>query len=71
LFVPCVRRIKRMRRIRVLLPCLVVVLYSVIVYQDYRGTGRNLDMLGSYSITQEISPAMPDYHLLPHLLEAI
>jgi hypothetical protein len=60
-----------MHRIWFLLACLAVGLYSVIVYQGYRGTVRELDMLGSYSITQEMSPAMLDYHLLPHLLDAI
>jgi hypothetical protein len=60
-----------MHRIWFLLACLAVALYSVIVYQGYRGTVRNLDMLGSYGITQEMSPAVLDYHLLPPLLEAI
>jgi hypothetical protein len=60
-----------MRRIRVLLGCLAAALCSVAVYQGFRGTVRNLDILGSYSITQEMSPAMLDYHLLPHLLKAI
>ena len=60
-----------MRQILVLLACLAVALYSVVVYQGYRGTARNLDRLGSYRITQEMCPAMLDYHLLAHLLEAI
>ncbi len=37
----------------------------------YRRTVRDLDMLGSYSITQEMSLAMLHYRLIPHLLEAI
>ena len=60
-----------MRRIRVLLACLAAALCSVAGYQGDRGAGRILDILGSYSITQEMSPAMLNYHLLPHLLEAI
>jgi hypothetical protein len=60
-----------MRRIRVLLGCLAVALYSVVVHQGYRGTVPHLDMLGSYSIPHELSPAMVDYHLIPHFLEAI
>jgi len=51
-----------MRRVGVLLACLAVTLLSVAVYQGYQGTVRDLDMLGSYSITQEMSPAMLDYH---------
>jgi hypothetical protein len=60
-----------MRQILILLACLGIALYSVVVYQGYRETVRNLDMLGSYGITQEMSPAVLDYHLLPPLLEAI
>jgi hypothetical protein len=60
-----------MRRVRVLLACLAVALCSVVVYQGYRRTVRDLDMLGSYSITQEMSPAMLHCRLIPHLLEAI
>jgi hypothetical protein len=60
-----------MRRVRVLLACLAVALCNVVVYQGYRRTVRDLDMLGSYSITQEMSPAMLHYRLIPHLLEAI
>jgi hypothetical protein len=57
-----------MRQILILLACLGIALYSVVVYQGYRETVRNLDMLGSYGITQEMSPAVLDYHLLPHSL---
>jgi hypothetical protein len=60
-----------MRRVGVLLACLAVTLLSVTVYQGYQGTVLDLDMLGCYSITQEMSPAMLHYHLIPHLLEAI
>jgi hypothetical protein len=60
-----------MRQILVLLACPAVALYSVVVYQGYRRTARNLDMLASYRIAQEMPPARLDYHLLPHLLEVI
>jgi hypothetical protein len=55
----------------VLKGCLAVVLYDVLMYQGCRGRVRDLDSLGSYSITQELPPAMLGYHLLPYLLEAI
>jgi hypothetical protein len=60
-----------MRRIRLLLACLAAALCSVAGDRGDRGAVRNLDILGSYSITQEMSPAMLDYHLLPYLLKAI
>jgi hypothetical protein len=60
-----------MRRIGVLLACLAVAFCSVAVYQGYRGTVRDLDMLGCYSITQEVTPTMLDHSLIPRLLEAI
>jgi hypothetical protein len=60
-----------MRRIWFLPACLAGVLYDVLVYQGRRGRVRDLDSLGGYSITQELPPAMLDYHLIPHLLEAI
>jgi hypothetical protein len=60
-----------MRRFAVLLACLAIVLFSIAVYQGYRGTVRDLDMLGGYSITQEVTPARLDYQLIPHLLQTI
>jgi hypothetical protein len=44
---------------------------SAAVYQGYRGTVRDLDMLGRYSITQEVTPARLDHYLIPRLLQAI
>ena len=60
-----------MRRIGTLLGCLAVALFSVAVYQGYRGTVRDLNMLGCYGITQEVTPTMLDYSLIPRLLQAI
>jgi hypothetical protein len=60
-----------MRRIGVLLACLAAVLFSVVVYQGYRGTVRDLDTLVGYRITQEVTPARLEYNLIPCLLQAI
>jgi hypothetical protein len=51
--------------------CVTGALFGVAVYRGYRGTLRDLDMLRDYSITQEVTPARLDYHLIPHLLQAI
>jgi len=60
-----------MHRIGVLLASLAIVLFSVTVYQGYRGTVRDLDILRRYRITQEVSPAILDYNLIPYLFGAI